>query len=232
MTRNLQFWLTKNNLTIFTIFKLSLHRASLPFFQENLKSLIPRATQSRNCYFALNGRPCDALIVRTTRSGVLILIGSRGLTHAWPNDPMWRRNRMVLVFDTRSQFSPPAINFLRLTGRLPRNTGFYVKNPILKSFIIVSRHFHGVWIDKMKATCKFWIVVFLKSFEPWTRHKNRFPKITPLRVVCGHLAWSSFRSIPKPQLEICGIVATDIGFIDLLVFVGWYLFTRYRLCFA
>lgn len=93
--KNLHFGLAMNYFIINETWKQS-SQTILPFFQENLKSLIPWATQSRNCYFALNGRRCDALIVCTTRSGLTNLIGWCRFAHACPSDPMWRRNGMSL----------------------------------------------------------------------------------------------------------------------------------------
>lgn len=91
--------------------------------------------------------------------------------------------------------------------------------PILKSFIIASRHFHGAWIVTIKATCKRWIFVFLKStnYERGTKTVVRIKRPSGITILCN-LSTRSFHSNRKQQLEMCSIVVTDTGFIDLLVF--------------
>ena len=65
------------------------------------------------------------------------LIGSDLLSHGWPHSPFWRRNLVVLVFDTSWLFTRLAINFLRsAAGGLRPEHWSCTKHPIFKSFII------------------------------------------------------------------------------------------------
>lgn len=129
-----------------------------------------------------------------------------------------------MVYDTRRPFTPLAINHSRLTGGLSLRGWFYANNPISKSFITVFQHFHGVFIETMKTTCKLWIHMYTKIYGPWRNIKTLLRGVTVEKLFGAIIRKGRSMQFPNHSFNRFMLLSQTIVFlIDRLFFIIWLL---------